>query len=48
MFLTVPVSILAFYVLVSSSFSNVVAFTAFSVSSLFIGVSMWLLGWILD
>jgi len=46
--LSVPASILIFYMFVSSSFSNVVAFVAFMVSLSFIFISMGLLGWILS
>jgi inorganic pyrophosphatase len=42
-----PLSILAFYVLVSSSFSNLIAYSALTVSVTFILISIGLLGWIL-
>ena len=45
----VPIAlIMLFYLLVSSTPSNVIAFTALVLSIIFIGVSMWLLCWILD
>jgi len=37
-----------FAILISNSFSNVVAFGAFCTSILFIGISMWMLCWILE
>jgi hypothetical protein len=40
--------ILLFYLLVSNSTSNIIAFSALMVSLWFIGVSMWMLCWILD
>jgi hypothetical protein len=42
-----PMSILAFYVFISSSFSNLIAYSALTVSVTFILVSIGLLGWIL-
>ena len=45
----VPVAlIMLFYLLVSSTPSNLIAFTALVLSIVFIGVSLWLLCWILD
>jgi Na+/H+-translocating membrane pyrophosphatase len=41
------VSVLAFYILVSSSTSNMIAFMAWNCSIAFIGISMWMLCWIL-
>ena len=43
-----PLAILVFYVLVSQSASNLIAFSSFSISLQFIVFSMWILGWILD
>jgi hypothetical protein len=40
--------ILFFYFFVSSSTSNTIAFVAMVISLVFIGVSMWILCWILD
>ncbi len=40
--------LLLFALFVSDSFSNVVAFGALLVSIFFIGVSVWMLGWILE
>lgn len=37
-----------FAIFVSSTFTNVVAFAAFCISILYIGISMWMLCWILD
>jgi hypothetical protein len=37
-----------FYYLVSNSTSNIIAFSALMVSLVFIGISMWMLCWILD
>ncbi len=42
------VAILLFYLLISSSTSNIIAFTALVVSLVFITISMWMLCWILD
>ena len=42
-----PVSILVFYLFISSSFSNLIAYSALTVSVTFILVSIGLLGWIL-
>ena len=44
-----PVALmLFFYIFVSSSTSNTIAFAALLISLVFIGISMWLLCWILD
>ena len=43
-----PVSIVAFALLVSSATSNLVAYIALTVSVMFMGISMWMLGWILE
>jgi inorganic pyrophosphatase len=43
-----PVSILLFALFVSSSNSNLIAYSALAISSMFIGISMWILGWILE
>ena len=40
--------ILLFYLFVSDSTSNIIAFSALVVSLVFIGISMWMLCWILD
>lgn len=40
--------ILVFYLFISNSTSNIIAFTALIISLVFIGISMWLLCWILD
>jgi len=48
MLLSAPLAVLVFYVLISSEFSNVVAFVALTISCTFMGISMWLLGWILE
>ena len=40
--------IIAFSILVSNSTPNMIAFTAMIISVVFIGISMWLLCWILD
>lgn len=47
--LGMPVAvILLFYIMMSPSFSTFIAFTAFVISIVFIGVSFWMLGWILE
>ena len=43
-----PTCIFMFSMLISSAQSNLIAFTAFIISLMFIGLSIWLLGWILD
>ena len=43
-----PASILLFALFISSSTSNVIAYSAFAISAMFIGISMWILGWILE
>jgi Na+/H+-translocating membrane pyrophosphatase len=40
--------ILAFTIFVSNTTSNVIAFSALVISLAFIGISMWMLCWILD
>ncbi len=40
--------ILLFYLLISNSTSNIIAFSALMVSLVFIGISIWMLCWILD
>lgn len=40
--------ILLFYLFVSDSTSNIIAFSALVVSLVFISISMWMLCWILD
>jgi hypothetical protein len=40
--------IFLFWLLISDSTSNIIAFSALVVSLVFIGISMWLLCWILD
>lgn len=42
------VLILAFYLFVSNTTSNIIAFTALVISLVFMGISMWILCWILD
>jgi len=42
-----PISILLFYLFISSSFSNLIAYSAMTVSLTFILISVGLLGWIL-
>ena len=42
------VVIMLFYLLISNSTSNIIAFSALVVSLVFIGISMWMLCWILD
>lgn len=42
------VLILLFYLCVSSTTSNMIAFTALVVSLVFMAISMWILCWILD
>jgi hypothetical protein len=42
------VMILMFYLIVSDSTSNIIAFSALVISLVFIAISMWLLCWILD
>jgi hypothetical protein len=41
-------SIAFFYVFISSSVSNLIAFTSMIISIVFMGISMWMLCWILD
>lgn len=48
MILSVPGIILLFYMFISNSFSNMVAFTALMIAVTFIVISMGLLGWILS
>lgn len=48
MILSVPGVILCFYMFISNSFSNMVAFTALTIAVTFIVISMGILGWILD
>jgi len=43
-----PVSIVAFYLFVSSSMSNMIAFSAMVIALTFMGIAMYMLGWILD
>ena len=47
LFIAAPVAILMFYVFISSSFSNLIAFTSLVISLTFVLVSVGLLGWIL-
>lgn len=42
------VLIMLFYVFISSSTSNIIAFTALVISLVFVAISMWILCWILD
>ena len=42
------VVILMFYLFVSNTTSNIIAFTALVVSLVFMGISIWILCWILD
>jgi hypothetical protein len=37
-----------FWLLISDSTSNIIAFSSLVVSIVFIGISMWMLCWILD
>lgn len=41
-------ALLFFYLFISSSTSNTIAFTALVISVVFIAISMWMLCWILD
>jgi hypothetical protein len=41
-------AILLFYLFVSNSTSNIIAFSALVISMVFIAISMWMLCWILD
>jgi hypothetical protein len=41
-------SIFFFYVFISSSVSNLIAFTSMTISIVFMCISMWMLCWILD
>lgn len=43
-----PVAILAFATFVSSTPSTLIAFSTFTISIMFIGLSLNMLGWILD
>ena len=45
--LSVPASIFLFYVFISSSFSNIIAYAALVIALFFVFVSMGILGWIL-
>ena len=42
------VLIMLFYMFISSSTSNIIAFTALVISLVFVAISMWILCWILD
>ena len=48
MVLAGPTCIITFALFISSAMSNIIAFVAFIVSLMFIGISIWMLGWILD
>ena len=48
MILSGPASIITFALFVSSAQSNLIAFAALIISLMFITLSMWMLGWILD
>ena len=48
MFLSGPTCIITFALFISSSMSNLIAFSAFVTSLMFVGISIWMLGWILD
>lgn len=41
-------AIFLFWLLISDSTSNIIAFTALVVSIVFMGISVWMLCWILD
>ena len=43
-----PVSILVFALFISSSTSNLIAFSSLVCSMMFIAFSIWMLGWILE
>lgn len=43
-----PVMVLLFSLFVSNTTANLIAFSAFTISAMFIGFSIWLLGQILD
>lgn len=40
--------IIIFYLFVSNTTSNIIAFSSLVISLVFIGISMWMLCWILD
>lgn len=46
--LTPLAMITLFYIFVSNSTSNLIAFSALVTSLVFVGVSLWILCWILD
>jgi Na+/H+-translocating membrane pyrophosphatase len=47
--LAIPfITILLFAMFISNTTSNLIAFSALMISIFFIGISMWMLGWILD
>ena len=48
MALSGPTCIITFAMFVSSSMSNLIAFVAFIIALMFVGISIWMLGWILD
>ena len=48
MVLSGPTCIITFAMFVSSSMSNLIAFVAFVIALMFVGISIWMLGWILD